>query len=453
MSVFTRVVSMLIVFYSLNAVASTSQSSMVLGEALDPGVGFTSFVLNANNDATDWNFNTNIHGFDEALIPSFDSSRCWGQYCVATATAATRDYKKHYAYIITSHDAGLNWVANDVTPANTIAATVDYVDCNQSQCFAIGDQRPLDHHKRILMLTSKDNFRSWQEASDFPNLGDRNTVEATSTTCTNAYCVIAMTMYDSQTDSEKPVFAYADKEKLDWQLATPLKDIPLIRWLDIYDISCNDESCVAVGNVYLKGSKNSMQHFPVLYVSRDQGRSWQSKTVTDRQGQLTSVKCTQSMCIATGVLSNDSIAMGSLVVVSDDHGATWRNKQLEEVADVDYVLPEKVNCTDNFCVIGASTKDNVESMYLTSDGSNWQKVDISDQPAWPQVFMQNLSCNQESCIGSLSYEYLDNHNRANAKMAVFAGDKSGKHWRVASITNKPSDKVLLYPRTAYKATS
>lgn len=440
-----RLAAILLSSYSLSAAAN--QASMILGLSLDRAKSITPFVLNANNNDTEWNYNTNIHGFDEELIPYFDYTKCWGQQCVATATAASSDYKKHYAYIMTSHDAGLSWIANDVTPANTIAATVDYVDCNQQQCFAIGDQRPLDHHKRFWMLTSVDNFRTWQEASELPSNG--NTIEATTPTCTNSYCVIAMTAYDPQTDSEKPAFLYADKNKLDWQFADSIHNTPLTRQLDIFDISCNGDACAAVGNIYPKKTKNPMQHFPTLYVTFDKGKTWQSKTVSDQQGQLTSIKCTPSLCIATGVVSENGNATGSLVVVSHDHGASWQQQHLEEVANVEYVFPEKVNCTDHFCVIGASISDNVEAMYLTTDGDNWEKVDITHQPTWPSVYMQNLSCNPLNCIGALSYQYLDINRYAQAKMAVFIGDPSGKHWTVANITNKPSDKILLYPRTAY----
>jgi hypothetical protein len=446
----TYLAGMLITSYSLSAAAAPNISSMIMGSYLGPGRSQTPFVLNANKDLTEWNFNTNFQGFDVNMDgPSFSSTTCRDQNCIATAGAVNHDDTKHTTYIIKSNDAGLSWVATDVTPANAIAATVDYVDCNQSQCFAIGDQRPQDHQKRFLMLTSKNNFRSWNEVSSFPSLGYRNTIEDTVPLCTDSYCVIAITMYDSQTDSEKPVFAYAEKEKLNWQLAGSLQNIPMIRWLDIFDISCNGDSCVAVGNMYLKESKDEYEKFPTLYVSLDKGKSWQSKTVTDQPGQLTSVKCAQSYCIASGTLSSGPFAIGSLVAVSHDKGASWQIKKLEEVADVEYVIPEKVACTDDFCVIGASTAENYESMYLTRDGKSWERVDITGQPAWPQVYMRNLSCNHDNCIGSLEYVYLDMGNNGHAKIAVFAGDKTGKHWNVANIINPPSDKVPLYARTAY----
>src|SRR3990167_6291106 len=143
---------LLIMGCSINALAASNASSMIFGSYITLNSGhYSPFVLNANNDFTEWNFNTNFNGV--TVAPNFFSVTCRDKVCISSAGITSDGDVKNIPLIFRSNDAGYSWDAVNVTPANVRNAGLDYVDCDQNKCFAIGEKRNLNNQKSLFILT------------------------------------------------------------------------------------------------------------------------------------------------------------------------------------------------------------------------------------------------------------------------------------------------------------
>ncbi len=181
-------------------------------------------------------------------------------------------------------------------------------------------------------------------------------------------------------------------------------DTPFHKYMGMNGISCSKNTCSAVGNaVETDGPFDPTK--PLLYVSHDKGKTWESKKISD-DISLNSVKCQDNYCIAIGAQNKNNV-----VLVTQDEWNTWTVKTLEKPINSTAYLTD-VDCTNNFCVIGTSDEDqNGQSkqflMYVTHDkGETWQLIkNISNLPVLKSIAIIGFSCNANNCLVSLEDGY------------------------------------------------
>lgn len=437
-------IAMLTLTLSFSAFADTHYPiNLAMGTILYDDENEHPFVLKGNPSMSEWQFSNNFTGFPTNLILLMtESITCKDKTCLATAAYYTSENENNIqTAVMRSDDEGLTWTAKTVTPADSFRAHLKNIHCTHDSCIAVGD-----HQSRNLLfiLRSQDKFQSYQQVTDITGFDTSAQLSSSiQSTCTDEYCVIAASQYDLYDDQFKPVFFFSGKDGLKWSAYTHLDE--KAEEIHFTNISCSGNTCAAVGFSFERGRLDKRSKYkPLLYVSQDQGHTWNKKLIHLKSGILQSVKCQSNACIAIGNIPRQDIQ--GIVLVSRDHGSTWEMKNVANPNLVSLHISD-VDCTNGFCVIGGSYYDTEapNTLFLSvsyDQGNTWMQIKNAEGiPESTWVNSKGFSCNEENCL----YTITVGKDSKRYMPIIMTSDVSGKNWRASTnIFNLPKDVQTMY---------
>jgi len=235
--------------------------------------------------------------------------------------------------------------------------------------------------------------------------------------------VSAMTM-------EQPIFLAAgsatllahnnDNNPTDWNF----DQIQYLKEATFNTISCSgsrlNSTCV------LAGSRETNTEPPILFMSRDQGKTWQWHKIPnlpeDVNTVFTDVNCSgggsKALCAIIGKytkpFSRDTV---DFLASSQDGGNHW------SLVDIAYAHPEKTTCANTVCVVAGS------DLFVTQNsGLNWEERKIANSKQNHKFHSAHCIDNGEICI-AVGYE------SENYIPSIAMSYDYGRTWNAKTISN------------------
>jgi photosystem II stability/assembly factor-like uncharacterized protein len=190
-----------------------------------------------------------------------------------------------------------------------------------------------DSNDRAMLTVNNDDGRSWQNS--YP---DTSKGKFTTTKCSGAICIAAGQPFNLA-QPNIPLLYFSNDRGTNWSLV----NIPNTPRLTLFlKASCTGEDseavCFAAGIGYPDGTLKSKNHFPVLVVTTDGGKTWvmPSLTLAESQGTLEGGSCTGSganaVCVVVGQYFSGTI-LKPLILVSKDGGKNWLQNIVPSLPD------------------------------------------------------------------------------------------------------------------------
>ncbi|MHB1947063.1 MAG: WD40/YVTN/BNR-like repeat-containing protein [Gammaproteobacteria bacterium] len=165
----------------------------------------------------------------------------------------------------------------------------------------------------------------------------------------------------------------------------------------------NNNPLMRVAILHLQNADSSYR--PVAYTSTDNGISWKSQ-MTVGGGFIKDISCRNQHCVAIGnIFSNDGHQdlIGFLTYTSSDGGVTWQSAEIEKHRVTSSV--NAVSCTGqngDFCA-AVGTYSSVPEHSLpasiiytsTNGGNNWKAYIPEKRPAASLSALKSVSCTGE----------------------------------------------------------
>lgn len=153
------------------------------------------------------------------------------------------------------------------------------------------------------------------------------------------------------------------------------------------DLTTTDSGFLAVGYTCTPPGALASTSEALVYTSPD-GRTWGHRTLPGSAGGgLNGVARMGSRIVAIGFRGTDT-----LVLTSDDAGATWTERGLPPV-DGDASLQRVIGGPDGFVILGYVSQPNaplemVPAVWSSADGASWAVRIVGSSPAFPNGIVQ-----------------------------------------------------------------
>jgi photosystem II stability/assembly factor-like uncharacterized protein len=371
---------------------------------------------------------------------------------------AVGSYNYNQPLIIASDDNGAKWSA---VAAPEGASELTSVTCHGNDCIALG--RGYDY-KLPSIYISNDAKHSWQINKNIAGLpNNMGSVSLTGISCiaNSTICNIAGSYRaDDSFYHNRPLLLRSEDNGKSWAFVA-VKGFPDEAVNLGLNISCSSAICVAAG-IYLEKQASDDLPTPIIFVSRDTGRSW---TIMDESldslraniGPFTinNVSCDGNSCVLVGGdLSQLPHITKPFIAYTHDAGQSWNvvNKVWGlEPAVVDlgsWFRLLHVNCKENICIAGGMRMDALPNLFsdkplllISRDrGRTWgyAPVAVADLSIWQMTWIRSLNCEGSQCVALGVRESTT--NRANH--FIVASNNGGLSWKVTQVLNPDDDERL-----------
>lgn len=283
--------------------------------------------------------------------------------------------------LYTSHDSGNSWVQVDAAPTNLYALqNIHRIDCRNNICTEVGSYATNTNPggTNPLLGVSTNAGDSWLFINTLPNDYNDDGI-LYSTNCTSTFCV-AVGSYN--TSPQKPLIYVSGNSFSNWTINNSITmpgDYSNGN-VSLSSVSCTNNLCL-IGGDYINTS--SLQK-PLLLISSNNGTTWTSTAVpisSANTGSIDNVNCNNDLCVATGVEDSNP-----LVFISRDNGASWT--AIAPVMPSDYspgtsFSLNSVRCNGVDCIISGDYRSNLSSssqpllIKSTNNALNWTSIALS----------------------------------------------------------------------------
>lgn len=416
-----------------------------------PGVVYKNlpWILKGENDGQFWsavNLLPILPDLDEGWL---NAIACKDSHCVSMGRAYFKTAKGNGRLVLlNSDDSGTSWsLAPTIAdlPGNTSANIVSII-CPDKTCIAIGEY---DSHP--LLLTRDNNQKEWTRVKAIDNQpSDFISGSLINISCNNTTCVAIGDHETHSSSGTQPLLLVSNNSGQSWSYVNNISHLPSkFKKLTVFDsVNCSEKVCV-VGGTYDKGAPYK---FPMMLVSKDKGISWSFIAVADlpyipsriSDGSVMSVSCNENLCVAVGdmgywldVTHHKSLPM---ILVSKDSGDSWLLRD-EMLKNIDF-MPQIVSCSNKECLIGGELDKTFPAFMLSKDkGTSWQLITrIAQVPkSMGVVSIHSLGCTNDICFATGSY-YSDNDINDEQPLLLNSQD-GGQSWSfIQTIANLPAKK-------------
>lgn len=324
----------------LNAVACVKQNCSAIGYTFNNSSIFYPLSYTSSNNGTTWAASPNVTlpaspaGFTSAV---FNQLSCRSSKCVVVGNFYFTGFSspaEPIAYLSTNR--GKNWNLSHEFPVptpNKAQKDLWGVSCSGNMCAAVGQNNDLFSTAGLpLGYYSVDGGTDWNLSSSFTLPVGQTQGSLLSTNCQGSHCVAAGVSYInsigiSQFLDPLPLVYLSNDNGASWSAPVAISSAGGKTYGFLWGVTCNNATCVAVGQAYNNASTDSI---PTSYVSSDGGANWTasltglSLPAGKTQALLYSVSCTNAYCIAVGqaytTYGSDPIPT---VYTSPNYGATW----------------------------------------------------------------------------------------------------------------------------------
>lgn len=231
-----------------------------------------------------------------------------------------------------------------IHPSNTLASSP-----LQTQLLA-GTYR-LDNdfvHYQPLLLRSNNLGQSWSFTlqNDITLPPSSSLFGLYETSCNDHTC-IAIGSYLNQQQKELPLLLMSKDNGTTWSYVQNIQNFPAISYAPIWGIACSNQICAAVGDHRKLGSHIN---YPYIINSLDQGQSWfyieniQNLPLL-HNSNLLEVHCASNRCAAVGQYFGVENSTRPFLITTHDQGKTWSYKQ----SDLIYKSNQAAYYQNTFC--------------------------------------------------------------------------------------------------------
>ena len=347
--------------------------------------------------------------------------------------------------IVESRDKGSTWswpdlLSNPALPAKFHDGWFNNATCTKTSCFVAGLYHD-DIGSKPFLAMKTNNSITWNYVKiELPS----NFQEGwfTDIDCNNATCIAVGTWSDAQNTGHALLAASKDNGET-WQTKTPSENSIYPSGTSsafLYSATCNKTLCIAAGDY-----TQAMTTRPLLTISRDNGNTWTSPTVSlpdnFQSGWFSDTDCNQELCIASGAYSNGHTTL-PLLFFSNDNGKTWTSsKHTNKSIHINYGTWSSATCSDKGC-IAAGSFENENGMHpfiaVSDNGTNWHyppSAIIPNPSAKPDNgFFSKVTCIKNTCTASGSYR-----NNAICFPLLAVSNDYGNNWVYPESVNDPKN--------------
>lgn len=297
-----------------------------------------------------WHVNTNIEGLPEDLR-SVDLSglSCVGNICIAVGRCGTGSHEAFAPMILRSEDSGTTWkFIKDISslyPSDFLFQELS-ISCSATNCAVVAPTVKNGTFTPFI-LTTHDSGHSWTYIDKIANIPAEKNLFLANVNCDGANCVAVGMENNLQQQERKPLFIFSNDAGSTWSYSKEIAGFsPENNHLFITTINCSGTLCVAGGANF---GFDSTSNNPLLFTSRDSGKSWAkaSLPISFRQyGAINSIQCKGSSCIVLG-------GYPSFILTSQDKGLSWQKTEMIPSHPLILVSSSlnSLGCRGNDCLI------------------------------------------------------------------------------------------------------
>lgn len=322
---------------------------------------------------------------------SIDKIACNSKQCFAFGRKVFKDKKVELPLILVSDTNKPELFVEDslTIPAQT-ADSIDFYSipsCSDYLCIAIETvQRYMNSSTQTqdMLLQSRNYGKHWERAP----IVNRNGSELYAQSCGSQACVVAGATKQTQAEDAVKQFLLINKPLMfdDWKIVQ-VADLPSVKINSsvIHDVSCDKDSCAAVG-MYTVEQSGQIQTLPLLLISHDGGAMWHWNGIAARPAlntdtlSLKSVSCSNRHCSAVGSYTiQGAPQVYPWILYGEGDAWTIRTPQTLDPQMQNVELNE-VKCQNKLCIATGISRDPA---YLgpriansTDGGQHWSWLNI-----------------------------------------------------------------------------
>jgi hypothetical protein len=380
----------------------------------------------------------------------YNSSSCTGHgpTAICIATGYTSDY---IPLLIKSTDGGNTWEEVHVTSKKAILLSSKCVGSGKTTICIVGGYWINNNNISTsypLLIQSTDGGQTWSENTSENNIGFYESVHCTGSTPDTTFCIAAGEKLIAATNHWAPLLTQSTNGGKTWetQLIQELPNHGIINGTSCTGSGYN-AICIAVG-------EDQNLYESLLVQSTDGGRKWTVKTFPFLPGDefsiFNGVSClgsgSKAMCVAVGGSNRFPNIWTPLLVQSTDSGKTWVTKSFDTLPNTSNVL-NSVSCSGedakSVCVAVGNEINNIndaQSLIIQSNnnGATWEIKPIVLPQSYNDLTATSCTDGQSipicTAVGSINYSGFD-------PSALLAQISDGSSWDVKSITDLPSAPI------------
>lgn len=315
-----------------------------------------------------------------------------------------------------------------------------------SQPFIAGGAYHASQGLKPLLLSSKNNGESWKLAqinSDTSQEESKGIVESIS--CSQAFCAATGAFMLSKMSL---IVSIDGGETWTFPKNINLPSSSILQQTKA--VACNKNNCVLTGvNLVYSGIK------PLLLVSDQTGQNWTSiENITDlptniEATSIDAINCTDSVCVATGVLETANTD-SPLLLVSNDSGKSWRYiKSISIPTNTTVRAFDKLSCDQQNCAVaGAYTSDSGDKpfVFVSNDyGQNWYPASLPSFTDMKNIELASVNFTQSTLMITGMYESKESY-----WPLILVSKNNGKSFQqMDNIAGKPHDMIASAITSSY----
>lgn len=275
---------------------------------------------------------------------------CVGSTCVGVGLYEDMSYT-NYPAIVVSTNKGATWSQQVLQPPSPsyVNGALDGVYCFSQNCIAVGSYNNIAMStEQPLVATSHNAGMSWSQQL-LPLPAGIQVGNIFSLNCISGICVGAGGSQDFNNNTIPTIYKSPDNGN-SWsqQLLT------LPNGYDeglLYGVGCYSSTCIAVGTYAKSGGQNSL----AVVISNNLGNTWTQKILTPpatfTQGEFNGISCSDNYCVAVGAYSyNINYSGYPAIAVTNNSGVTWTQQMLPLPTGMQYGYLTGVKCSGSVCV-------------------------------------------------------------------------------------------------------
>lgn len=303
-----------------------------------------------------------------SLIPDLQqgaalSSACTGKTCISVGNYTTS--VDTFPLLLVTNNGTATWSLVNTSAYSGSDATLNTASCAApSFCFAGGVSNSLP------LLLQTNNGQSFSSVNVISLIPGATSAMINASSCSGSICIAAGT-YNTNSAADLVFALRTTNNGATWSFID-LSGVTFGDFDTVASASCSGLTC-------LIGGSDFSNNLPLLLLSNDGGITWSYVDTTQFLpvvvGNIFGVYCDSTMCAADGIYFPSSGPGGALLLVTQDHGATWT---AIDTSAYPFGSLNQTACVDNICISGGQDGTLNPLLLLSMDnGSTWSRYNLN----------------------------------------------------------------------------